>query len=434
MQNEPVISLPRNGAPDYLGSVQELYFLKEYPDWMVCKTTPGGSVFDVGTIFSIPGSDLCRTAVRHKIYSLLGSTREWREIAGHIRGRYGRDGEYLDFLTRGILDEFAEGGAPTHHLGMIDRESGKIYRDGFPPSPSPYVLVKKYKVIKPARVTHFSNHLWDYSAYFGADGYVIPLENIVRFGITPGSSIYRKYLRMGEKEKEAFLDDLGLKESLAPWTMFSKPLVDFTTKYEPEDRNISLQEALYISGCSGERFKDIIRMSILGSILVHRFFEQLGLLLWDLKWEIAKDGERLVFVDTIDTDSVRVTGRIEYRGRYYFVNFNKQSMRDYYKIMHPQWFEAVQSAKSEAARTGESFLDRLKAGQKRGYYPETPEVDGDFISIQEEKFDALILYLYGRASGPETTARLTAAGRKEIYYYESNNVLDQFAEINGSGG
>ncbi|MCL6479126.1 MAG: hypothetical protein K6T65_12040 [Peptococcaceae bacterium] len=431
MSSNPVVSLPQNTGPDYLGSVQELYFSGENPEWMICKTTPGGSVFDVGTIFSIPNSDICRTAVRHKIYTLLGSAEEWREIYGDIHRRYGRQKEYLDFLCEGVLEEFTKNGASTHHLGMIDRDSGEVYRDGFPPNPSPYVLVKKYKVIKPVRVKHFSNHLWDYSGYHGEDKYVIPLENIVRLGITPASSIYRKYLRMGEKDRQEYLAGLGIKESLAPWTMFSCPVVDFTTKYEPEDRNLSLQEAFYISGCSGEMFKNIIRMSILGSFLVYRFFDRLGLNLWDLKWEIAKDGNRLVFVDTIDTDSIRVTAKIEYRDRFYFINFNKQSMRDYYRIMHARWFEAVQSAKSEAARSGKSFLDHLRAGQEEGYYPGTPEVDDRFRSIQEERFSALIAYIYGRATAEETMEALRLTGRKEIQYYESNNALDLFAELNG---
>lgn len=433
MNNNIVVSLPRNDSPDYLGSVQELYFSKENPEWMICKTTPGGSVFDVGTIFSIPGSDICRTAIRHRIYSLLGSAGEWRDIYEDIQRRFSGNKEYLDFLCEGILGDFIKHGANTHHIGMIDKDSGEVYRDAFPPNPSSYVLVKKYKVIKPGRVRIHSSCLWDYSGFQGADKHVIPLENIVRLGITPASSIYKKYLLMSEKEKQAYLDELGIKESLAPWTVFPAPTVDFTTKYEPEDRNLGLQEAMYISGCSGDSFKNIIRMSILGSMLVYRFFEKLGLSLWDLKWEIAKDGDRLVFVDTIDTDSIRVTARVKYKNRTYFVNFNKQSMRDYYKIMHPDWFEAVQSAKSQAAKSGNSFLDHLKSGQEEGRYPCMPEVDRRFISIQEDKFDALIPYIYGRATSEETVEKLTSAGQKEIDYYESNNVLDQYSKINGSG-
>ena len=39
--------------PFYEGSVQRLYAIPGEPDYMVTETTAGGSVFDVGTIFSI---------------------------------------------------------------------------------------------------------------------------------------------------------------------------------------------------------------------------------------------------------------------------------------------------------------------------------------------------------------------------------------------
>lgn len=433
MSARTVINLSTYKNPDYLGSVQHLFYLKENPEWMLCRTTPGGSVFDVGTIFSIPLSDTCRTALRHKLYSLLGTAEEWRAVHDQIKDKYSGDKEYLQFLSEGILEEFRAKGACTHHIGMVDRDTGEIYSGAFPPNPSQYVVVKRYQVLKPVRVGYFSNNLWDYSGYGGRDRYVIPLENIVRFGITPGSSIYKKYLAKGSQEKQAYLEELGLREEMVPWTMFNRPTVDFTTKYEPEDRNLNLQEAFYISGCGGEMFKNIIRMTLLGSFLVHRFFSRLGLDLWDLKWEIARDGSNLVFVDTIDTDSMRVTGRIEYKNRSYFVNFNKQSMRDYYKIMHSQWFKAVASAKSAAAVSGQPFLEHLRAGQKEGRYPETPEVDPGFISIQEQRFGALAAYIYGRAPVVETVAALKHSGRREIEYYEENNALADYAELNGIG-
>jgi hypothetical protein len=213
--------------------------------------------------------------------------------------------------------------------------------------------------------------------------------------------------------------------------MFTNPIVDFTTKYEPEDRNLSPQEALYISGGNGVTLLNIFRMSILGSILVSEFFKKLGLFLWDLKWEIAKDGDKLVFVDTIDTDSIRVTAKVNYKDRFYFVNYNKQAMRDYYKIMHPKWFEATKSAKGLALKSGKSFLEHLKIGQKEGYYPETPQVDDGFIDIQEEKFKNLISYIYGQATLDRTIEKYNEIGQKEIQYYDSKGALDKYSKLNG---
>ena len=431
MNKEIVVNFSKLEKPDYIGSVQELYFLKDNPEYMVCKTMPGGSVFDVGTIFSIPNSDICRTALRHKIYSLLESPDEWENINNHICQEYEQDKEFLAFLSQGLLEEFRLSGANTHHIGMIDKDTGEVFKKSFPPNPSQYVLVKRYNVIKPSRVSYFSNYLWDYSKCYAADKSVIPLENIVRFGATSGSSIYRKYVNMNDVERKNYLNELGLKQELVPWTLFTNPIVDFTTKYEPEDRNLSPQEALYICGGNGVTLLNIFRMSILGSILVSEFFKKLGLFLWDLKWEIAKDGDKLVFVDTIDTDSIRVTAKVNYKDRFYFVNYNKQAMRDYYKIMHPKWFEATKSAKGLALKSGKSFLEHLKIGQKEGYYPETPQVDDGFIDIQEEKFKNLISYIYGQATLDRTIEKYNEIGQKEIQYYDSKGALDKYSKLNG---
>lgn len=431
MSEKIVIDFSKLKKPDYNGSVQELYSWEDNPEWMVCKTMAGGSVFDVGTIFSIPNSDICRTALRHKIYSLLESPDEWKNIYKHICQEYKQDKELLAFLSEGLLEDFRLRGASTHHLGMVDKDTGEVYRKSFPPKPSQYVLVKRYKVIKPSRISYFTNHLWNYSEYYGADKFVVPLENIVRFGVTSGSSIYRKYVNMNDEERKKYLNELGLQQALVPWQVFTNPIVDFTTKYEPEDRNLSLQEALYISGSNGKNLLNIIRMSILGAILVSEFFKKLGLFLWDLKWEIARDGDKLVFVDTIDTDSIRVTAKVNYKNKVYFVNFNKQAMRDYYKIMHHKWFEATKVAKALALKSGKSFLEHLKIGQAEGYYPETPQVDQSFIDIQGDKFKTLIAYIYGQVTLDHTIEKYNEIGQKEIHYYDSNGVLDEYNELNG---
>jgi phosphoribosylaminoimidazole-succinocarboxamide synthase len=431
MSEKIVIDSSKFSKPDYNGSVQKLYFLEENPQWMVCKTMPGGSVFDVGTIFSIPNSDLCRTALRHKIYSLLESPEEWESVYKHICQKYEQDKELLAFLTEGLLEEFRLKGASTHHLGMMDKDTGEVYAKSFPPNPSQYVLVKRYNIIKPSRVSYFANHLWDYSEYHGADKFVIPLENIVRFGVTSGSSIYRKYLNMSQGERKNYLNELGLQQELIPWTVFKNPIVDFTTKHEPEDRNLSLQEALFISGSDGHNLLNIIKMCILGATLISEFFNKLGLFLWDLKWEIARDGDKLVFVDTIDTDSIRVTAKVNYNNKIYFVNFNKQSMRDYYKIMHTEWFEATKAAKALALESGKSFLEHLKHGQAVGLFPETPQVDQKFIDIQADKFKTLMEYVYGRAAIESTIEKHNEIGQREIGYYESNGVLEEYSKLNG---
>ena len=60
-----------------------------------------------------------------------------------------------------------------------------------------------------------------------------------------------------------------------------------------------------MSGLDAGTFARSAEMSILGSWAVRALLEEIGLLLWDIKWEFARDGDDLVFVDTVDTDSFR---------------------------------------------------------------------------------------------------------------------------------
>ena len=77
IQKVPLESLK---DPFYEGSVQRLYAIPEQPDYMVTETTAGGSVFDVGTIFSIEGSDVARAVFRHVLYSNLSKPETWEEV------------------------------------------------------------------------------------------------------------------------------------------------------------------------------------------------------------------------------------------------------------------------------------------------------------------------------------------------------------------
>lgn len=449
MTSPKKVDLSKLKTPDYQGSVQNLYHLKDYDDVMVCETTSSGSVFDVGSIFEIPGSDICRAAFRHAIYTQLQSPETWQAVSQMLQEEYGDKNRLLEFIGKkptkhqgktdgkSLLKQFQTQGAPTHHIGMIDQTTGEVFTNAFPPQVSQFVLVEKFRVIKPTQVSYRSNHFWDYSPYQDETKYVVPLESIVRFGVTSGSSIYRSFLHMDEKQRRAFLKELGVEE-LPLWRFFPVPITDFTSKYEPEDRCITYQEALHISGCSGEMFLEIIKMSLLGSLFVKNFLNGVALTLWDIKWEIARNNEQLIFVDTIDTDSLRVTCTVTEDDGNMFVHFNKQAMRDYYKIMHANWFEAINSAKAAAAIHGVTFHEILENGQKTGKYPTTPNVHENFLKIQEKKFAVLLAQILdppqqGKASATylSRTEEIQSIAQEEVTFYKDAGVIHSFLAING---
>lgn len=413
--------------PFYTGSVQKLYAVQGRPGYLISETTSGGSVFDVGTIFNIEGSDTGRAGFRHLVFQELQDTQAWNELSKHIT----TDSPVIKKDEGGIIEQtlsdFCKNGAPTHHIGMIERETGKVFTEGFPSTLSNLTLIKKYDVSKPELNKVLGWHFYDYEKYHHKDGNVIPLEYIVRLGVTSGSSILKKYNRLSESGKKGYLDELGV-ESLDPWTRFDRPLVDLTTKYEPEDRNISRQEAALISGLDGKTFSRSLAMAVLGAFLLQEIFSRMGLQLWDMKWELAREGKDLVFVDTIDTDSVRVTMNVERDGRSYFVHFNKQAMRDYYRIMHADWLKAVNDAKRLAAQSGRVFTDILSDGQNAGDYPANPVIDERFLNIQMEKFRMIQGFIQGQDTDLRQKAEKIALA--EIEYYVYANRLGEYGELN----
>lgn len=398
---------------------------------MVTRTTSRGSVFDVGALFEIGGHDVNRALFRHVLYSRLADPEVWGRVKEAIASAPELDAAYRTELMGPLLDRCCEHGARTHHEGMLDAESGEVVRRGVPKHPSACNVVRKYQILKPERTRFLGTPLFDYAKFPHADGYVVPLEYIVRFGITSASSVYKKYLQMEGKGKLAFERELGATRPLEAWQYLERPISDFTSKFEPEDRMVSKQEALAMCGLSGSQFAESGVLAVLGAWVVRGLVEELGLKMWDLKWEFAKDGDELVFVDTIDTDSIRATMAVEREGRRFAVHCNKQAMRDYFTLLHRDWIADIAEAKMLGQKAGVAFTEILKAGQGEGRYAPTPSVDPVFLALQERKMAAIREYLTGACDGPGVRKILEAAGSGELAFYEERGVLGELKKING---
>ena len=194
---------------------------------------------------------------------------------------------------------------------------------------------------------------------------------------------------------------------------------------------VSKQEALVMSGLSGQQFVDSGKLAILGAWAVRQLVEEIGLLMWDIKWEFAKDGDDLVFVDTIDTDSFRATMFLAFEGARYVNHYTKQAMRDYFTLLHSDWIADVKAAKELGQQEGVAFTELLEQGQDAGDYAATPEVEAAFLDLQERKMTAIREYMLGAAGAEEVKVRLQETGRAEIEFYRAKGVLDGFRKING---
>lgn len=417
--------------PFYEGSVQQLYEVPGDRRFMVTRTTSRGSVFDVGALFEIEGNDVNRALFRHILYSRMSDPATWEDVASGIESEQELDPEFRREILAGPLERCRVHGTRTHHEGMLDAETGEVAATGIPEYPSACNLVRRYQILKPTRTEMLGAHLFDYSRFPHEDRFVVPLEYIVRFGITSASSVYRKYRAMDEGSRRSFERELGTNGPLEAWQYLARPIGDFTSKFEPEDRMVARQEALTMSGLDGEQFVASGKMAILGAWAVRRLVERIGLRLWDIKWEFARDGEDLVFVDTIDTDSFRATLFVAEEGESFVVHFNKQAMRDYFILLHADWIADIGRAKEEGRRAGVAFTEILAAGQEEGRFVPTPDVDPAFLELQVEKMTAIREFILEEDDPASVRRRLEETGRREIGFYRARGVYEDLWKING---
>jgi phosphoribosylaminoimidazole-succinocarboxamide synthase len=424
------ISLQSLGEPVYRGSVQNLYAVPGHPGYIICETTEAGSVFDVGSIFKIEGNDLNRAIFRHAMYARLGQPETWQRVESALLKTTTLGETWRSQLMDGTLPAMIEKGAQTHHVGMLDAVTGEIATSGMPANPSCHNVVRRFPVMKPPQRNVMGNFVFDYAQFHQSSTYVVPLEYIVRFGVTSGSSILRKYEALSDKERRAFELELGLTGPMKAWQTLDRPIYDLTSKYEPEDRAVTKQEALLMSGLSTQAFTGTIRMALLGAWAVSELLEEIGLQLWDLKWEFAVDGDDLFFVDTIDADSFRATGTVLVDGRQLIIHYNKQAMRDYYRLICAEWYAGVNAAKQEAAVSGAPFKEVLKAGQAAGKYPHTPEVDAAFLDLQARKTALIKEHVLGETNAASVRAGLVEAGLAEAEFYRASGKLAELLALN----
>ena len=115
-----------DNEPTYRGSVQDLFTLEaDGSEYFLCRTSESGSVFDVGTIFSVPESDVLRTAVRHHIYTSMENPDTWKEIGeNEVKRLYKSEVIVKDLADNPLLSELREKGMSTHHVGMVCAKTG----------------------------------------------------------------------------------------------------------------------------------------------------------------------------------------------------------------------------------------------------------------------------------------------------------------------
>ena len=183
----------------------------------------------------------------------------------------------------------------------------------------------------------FEDGSYDYDAYHAAadENYLIPLEIVFRNRVGVGSSL----------RKRTDPSDHGLDFETWPdeTVDLEEPVVEFSTKYEKQDRYLDRAAADEIAGLADiDRLEELARA--VNYVVTDRAADA-GLVHEDGKIEcLYYDGEIRVadVVGTFDEN------RFSYDGQ----QVSKEVVRQYHKRTQPDWVETVNAAKQQADEEG----------------------------------------------------------------------------------
>jgi phosphoribosylaminoimidazole-succinocarboxamide synthase len=176
------------------------------------------------------------------------------------------------------------------------------------------------------------NGTYDYGAFHAeaGDNYLIPLEIVFRNSVPRGSS-----LRSRRDPDEVGLDTAEWPDESV---RLPEPIVEFSTKFEEQDRYLDHEEADAIAGRAA--LDDLVALAREVNRVVTERAEAVGLTHEDGKIEcLYHDGEVRVadVVGTFDEN------RFSYDGR----EISKEVLRQHHKRTQPEWVAAVSAAKEE---------------------------------------------------------------------------------------
>jgi phosphoribosylaminoimidazole-succinocarboxamide synthase len=222
---------------------------------------------------------------------------------------------------------------PTHYRGVVEEgEVQSLVETDAPPTEMAVAVARR------PSLPH-DEAGYDYAAYHAAagDGYVVPLEVVFRNAVPPASSLRDRYT-----PREAGLDRDSWPEGTVD---LPDPLVEFSTKFETQDRYLDREEAARIAG---QADLDLIEQlaGAVNHILTDRAASA-NLTHLDGKIEVLYDDGAVRVADVAGTfDENRYTYRDQ--------PISKELLRQYHRDHQPEWVAAVKAAKEEARAAGET--------------------------------------------------------------------------------
>jgi len=256
------------------------------------------------------------------------SVFDWGEMPDAIPGK----GASLCTMGAANFERLDAEGVGTHYVGV--GPDARPLADALDAGALPTEMA-----IQIARVPDlpFADGTYDYEAFHSAAGahFVVPLEIVFRRTVPPGSS-----LRSRTDPADHGLDAESWPEGTVE---LPEPIVEFSTKYEEQDRYLDRDAADRIAGPASidaleARAREVERV-------VTRQAERAGWTHADGKIEcVYADGEVLVadVAGTFDENRFLAAGQ----------QLSKEFLRQHYRQTQPEWVAAIKAAKAEAAERG----------------------------------------------------------------------------------
>jgi phosphoribosylaminoimidazole-succinocarboxamide synthase len=230
------------------------------------------------------------------------------------------------------FERLEDAGVPTHYRGVGEDEQslGDALDAGHAPTEMAIDLTQVPDL-------PFIDGSYDYETYHdaAAANYLVPLEIVFRNRVGVGSSLRS---RTDPADHGLDFESWPDEEVVLP-----EAIVEFSTKYEEQDRYLSREEADCIAGIADIEALESVARDV--NRLVTEQADQADLVHQDGKIECCYyDGEIRVadVVGTFDEN------RFSYDGQ----QVSKELVRQYHKRTQPEWVEAVSAAKQQADADG----------------------------------------------------------------------------------
>jgi len=253
------------------------------------------------------------------------SVFDWGRMPDEIPGK----GQSLCTMGADNFERLEDAGVPTHYRGV--GSDGKSLAEA---EAAPREMAIDLTVVPD--LPH-GEAVYDYDAFHDAAGshYLVPLEIVFRNAVPVGSSL----------RSRAEPRDLGLDRDSWPDKAVSlpKPVVEFSSKFEKQDRYLDAEEAAEIAGRAGLNALRETALAV-NEVITERAAET-GFVHEDGKIEcLWVNGE----VRVADVAGTFDENRFAYDGQ----ELSKEVVRQFYKEYDPAWVEAVSEAKGQAIEAG----------------------------------------------------------------------------------